>query len=139
MDLSASQNTATEFADDINSVERQDSAPSFDIFPVPEGAARSCLGNNTNRVPCDLRLQMPTDPDTPSACRWNYTCDYSKSRFPQYLWKAQCTGNAHPIFYRVPVLTLQPGSETGCLPFTSDHAVYRWEIEMVPVACSCTA
>lgn len=133
LDLALSQNTADNFCETINSVVRHDD---FSYEARATGAAESCLGSDPNAgSPCTQHIQM-AGADVPS-CRWSYSCDYSPNRFPQYLWRAQCTGSANPIFYKVPTLTLESQRGSDCLPFTGDQAVYRWGLEKVAVACTC--
>lgn len=134
IDINLSLNTIIDFSHTINSVERHD----FSFRISSTGSVGDCLGDDPNAgTPCTHHLQM--EGDSLPRCQWNYTCDYSPNRFPQYLWRAQCADNAHPIFYRIPVLTLEPGTEDGCIPFSSAHAVYRWGMEKVAVACSCNS
>ena len=108
----------------------------FDTSSI-NSSLETCLHSRDPNVgtPCTHNLQMVGDPLL--TCRWNYTCDYSPNRFPQYLWRAQCPDNAQQVFYRIPVLTVTPESEGDCLPFTNTRTVYRWEMEMVAVACTC--
>lgn len=134
LDLALSQNTADDFHETINSAVRHDD---FSFEAQHRGSAESCLGSDPNTgSPCTHDFQM-TGADVPS-CRWNYTCDYSPNRFPQYLWRAHCMGAAHPIFYKIPTLTLASENGSDCLPFTGTQTVYRWGLEMVAVACSCS-
>lgn len=133
LDLVLTQNTAKNFLDTINSVVRHDD---FSFEAHRKGSAKSCLDNDPYaRSPCSHDIQM-AGADVPT-CRWNYTCEYSPNRFPQYLWRAHCAGSAHPIFYKIPTLTLESEGGNDCLPFTGAQTVYRWGLEKVAVACSC--
>lgn len=138
LNLALSQNTHYEFARFINSINNDDF--SFDSTPL-SGPVTTCYGNDFEAgSPCTHSIQMVGG--SLPRCTWNYTCEYSPRRFPQYLWKAQCATppqgyRAQEIFYEVPTLTLDSMTETSCLPFQGPEAVYRWDIERVPVACSC--
>ncbi len=134
IDLGLSQNTANNFARVINS---EQTSEDFFFEAYSLGSVASCLGSDPNAgSPCTHNFRMAGSP-LPT-CRWNYTCDYSPNRFPQYIWKAECMHSAHPIFYSIPTLTLESDGESGCLPFTRVKPVYRWGLQKVPVACSCT-
>lgn len=127
LDLDHSQNTA------INFIRNHTNSGLYRINSLD--SVEGCLGSNhTVGTACTHNIEMVVS----SSCRWNYTCDYSPNRFPQYLWKAECTGSAHPITYSVPILALETERESGCLPFAGGEAVYRWKLEEVTVACTCT-
>lgn len=131
LDLLHSQNNPNDFSDAINPDNRHD----FSFEPYAVGSVESCLGSDPNTgSPCTHNIRMEGD-NLPS-CQWDYTCDYSPNRFPQYLWRAQCTGAAQPIIYHIPTLTLESAREGDCLPFAGTQAVYRWQLEKVAVACT---
>lgn len=134
IDLALSQNTADNFQETINSDDRHDSI-SFELNQ--RDSVESCLlvDDPNAGSPCTHDFQKT---GAGLSCKWNYTCDYNPNRFPQYLWKAECMGSAHPIFYQIPTLTLENKSGSDCLPFTGTQTVYKWGLEKVAVACSCT-
>lgn len=142
INLALSANTAIEFARNINSENNEDY--SFDSTPL-EDSATTCYETNAeigSGSACTNYVEMTGEDDRLPTCRWNYTCDYSPHRFPQYIWRAECDTppsgyRAQPIYYDIPILTLKPDSDSGCLPFQEPQAVYSWGLEQVQVACSC--
>lgn len=140
VDLLRSQNALLDFTDAVNSAERHGFI--FSAVSSISPPLETCLSEDSSRdpnigTPCTHNLTMMGVGGALPSCNWNYTCEYSVNRFPQYLWRAQCADNAQPIFYRIPVLTVTPESEGDCLPFTSTNTVYTWRMETVAVACSC--
>ena len=141
LDLTKSVNTANKFSHEI-STEEED--PDFLFASARLGdSVSSCYGTEeeaSTGSACTNFVNM-TGPRQPG-CTWNYTCDYSAHRFPQYIWKAECATapsgyRAHPIYYEIPTLTLNPTNDSGCLHFQEPQAVYRWELEKVQVGCTC--
>lgn len=136
LDVVKSQNTITEFVRNINN----DDSYTFQRTPLT-GPVRDCYGSDPNAgSPCTDYIEM--EGERRPKCTWNYTCDYSPNRIPQYLWRARCD-KAPPgyreqeILYEIPTLTLTSASEHGCLPFYESHATYKWDLETVTVACAC--
>ncbi len=128
LDLSKSINRAIEFTQPISSGNNLD----YDFQPYgPAG----CSSNDT---PCTQSIHMAGS-NLPN-CSWNYTCDYSPNRFPQYIWMANCASappgyRPQEIYYLIPTLVI----EDGCLPFQRADVVYKWVQKRVPVACTCIA
>lgn len=140
LNLALSANTATKFTGSINSEDNLDF--SFDSTPLADSET-NCFGTDAeigSGSACTHYVEMTGD--RLPTCTWNYACDYSPHRFPQYIWKAECNAapsgyRAQPIYYDIPTLTLTSASESGCLPFQEPQAIYSWGIEKVQVACSC--
>lgn len=141
LNLAKSINGPIEFAESINY--RNDSINHRnDDFLFRVTGARNCSSydNSTNGNPCTQSINM-TGSHLPD-CSWNYTCDYSPNRFPQYIWKAKCGPQPagyriQEVYYQLPTLTLESEVEAGCLPFQGANTVYRWGLERIPVACTC--
>ena len=133
MNLQLSQNNDNVVRRFLNSDNTNDD---FSFETYSPASVANCFGEDPNiGTPCTHNIRMTG----PATCRWNYTCDYSPNRFPQYIWKAECPESSHPIFYPVPTLTVETQGGTGCLPFTEANTVYRWGQEKVAVACACTS
>lgn len=112
----------------------------FDIADLPD-MSTSCNTDMDSGSPCTKFVKMTPEENLPN-CTWNYTCDYSPHRFPQYIWRAQCASapegyRAQPIYYEIPTLTLKNDTNSGCLHFQDPQAVYSWKMERVQVACTC--
>lgn len=130
LSLDQSRNTPDTFRQHINSDDNNmDFA--FDSFS-PSANLADCSREGS---PCTLGFRMGGA--RMPACTWNYTCNYSPNRFPQYIWRAECAPGAHQIIYPIPVLTKNVETAEDCLPFVGAQAVYTWSLEEVPVACSC--
>lgn len=107
--------------------------------------------NITNDEGCNKLLELGGDADYPY-CYWEYKAEYSLTRIPQYLYKAQCRESCfrcpygfrcEPVYYRVPIMTA-----TGTPPDLERQLVHQieanltmanwvWSLEDVPVACAC--
>lgn len=133
MNLDQSRNTPDTFRQHINSDDNNMDF-SFDSFSLRPNLT-GCSDRNTIGSPCNLGFRMGGG--RLPACTWNYTCNYSPNRFPQYIWRAVCAPGAHEIIYPIPVLTKNVETADDCLPFVGAQAVYAWSLEKVPVACSC--
>lgn len=140
LNLAESENSAHEFVQSINSFDNNDY--SFDSALLP-GDISDCYGRNpAEGLPCTHYIRMSARNNLPM-CTWNYTCNYSSHRFPQYIWEAQCDTaplgyRYQEIFYDIPTLTVSSrGNGSNCLPFRDDDAVYRWNTERIVVACVC--
>lgn len=132
LDLSKSINRPTQFAQDISSVKNPD------YFFESNGTA-GCSNNDT---PCSQFIKMVPENSPLPICSWIYTCDYSPNRFPQYIWRANCTDTTtcQEVYYQIPTLTLHSEVEDDdCLPFQRADTVYTWGQEMVAVACTSKA
>ncbi len=80
---------------------------------------------------------------------WNYTCNYSSNRFPQYIWEVQCPPSTSPgikvqtVYYSMPVLIYTPNgsinTSADCTPFKNLGTLYTWSMQRVPVACTWVA
>ena len=117
----------------------------------------NCNSNGSDVCGCNLTRQ-PRIEGTP-LCSWDYKCDYNRNRIPQYLWQADCSNSSPPteltsgatagctectvyectpIYYKIPVLTLQLDSNPqNCNPFSLQEAIWLWELKEIPIACSC--
>ena len=117
----------------------------------------NCNSNGSDVCGCNMTRQSRFE-GTP-LCSWDYKCDYNRNRIPQYLWQADCSHSSPPpeltsgatsgctectvyectpIYYKIPVLTLQLDSNPqNCNPFSLQEAVWLWELKEIPVACSC--
>lgn len=133
LNLATSINRPIEFAESINY--------DNDDFFFRVAGARNCSSDDpTNGNPCTQSINM-IRPNLPQ-CSWSYTCDYSPNRFPQYIWKANCSAQPagyrlQEIFYQLPTLTIESEADAGCPPFQGVNTVYRWGLERIPVACTC--
>lgn len=139
LNLNESENTAYNFAPKINSPENEHYT--FEGTPLPNQIR--CSNSSTEGSPCSDYIKMANHSLPTNTCTWNYTCDYSPRRFPQYLWTAQCapppTGyRAQKVYYEIPTLTFV-GEEIGseCLPFRHPEATYKWKLHEIVVACIC--
>lgn len=138
LNLVMSQNSANSFAMLINSENNGD----FTFYNTRlEDPVTRCIADAEEGSPCTNHVVM--EGERQPLCTWNYTCDYSPHRFPQYIWKAKCDTappgyRPQPIYYNIPTLTVTSSSQGGCLPFQDPEAIYRWGMERVEVACSCT-
>ena len=139
LNLGRSENSAGEFARKMSSDQNQDYF--FDSISLP-GMVRNCFGSEQSAntgSPCTDFIRM--DGAGKPGCTWNYTCDYSPNRFPQYIWRANCAEapdkyRSQEVFYEIP--TLMYNSEgSSCLPFINPVTTYTWTMEKVAVACVC--
>lgn len=141
INLAESENSAGHFAQKINSDTNRDYL--FDSISLP-GAVRNCYGSEetaSTGSPCTDYIRM--DGDHLPTCTWNYTCNYSPNRFPQYIWEAQCAqapaGYRHQkVYYNIPILTYSSAG-SNCLPFKNPEATYTWGLQRIVVACACIA
>ncbi len=85
--------------------------------------------------PCTHTLDMVGQ--SQSQCRWGYLCDYSPTRLPQFLWRADCPTDSQPIIYRIPVLEALGETYSGCVPFRNPNVSYALRFELLSVGCSC--
>lgn len=136
LNLVESENLAGEFVRDINPSQSSDYF--FDSICLP-GAVRNCEQSADTGSPCTHYVRM--NGDHQPHCRWNYTCDYSPNRFPQYIWRANCAEapdeyRSHEVFYEIPTLKYN-SEEPRCLPFKNPGTIYTWKMEKVAVACVC--
>ena len=79
-------------------------------------------------------------------CPWNYICDFDPHRIPQYLYLAECmelgtlSSSSSPsigveVYYPIPVLrTVEP----SCDPLNSTTTTWKWDVQVIPVACVCS-
>ena len=138
INLQQSINNPTDFARFIHSNDNEDF--SFDATNL--SPSRCLPTQRETGTPCTQSVVMVGE--NHPTCTWNYTCNYSPNRFPQYIWKAQCATapdgyRIHAINYLIPILKLESEVGADCLPFQGANTVYRWGIEEVPVACVCVA
>lgn len=139
LNLRQSENSAGQFAQKISSNQNRDYL--FDSISLP-GPVRGCYGSEQNAKtgsPCTNFIRM--DGTRLPNCMWNYTCNYSPNRFPQYIWEAQCAQAPHgyrsqEVYYRIPTLVYS-SEGSNCLPFKSPEATYTWRMQRVVVACVC--
>ena len=139
LNLAKAENTADKFARVVNNFPRNRDVI-FDSTSSP--GVSSCFGNDPSTgSPCSEYVEMSAN--THIKCNWNYRCDYSANRFPQYIWRAEC-GQApagyrsQEVFYEISTLNLSSES-TECIPFHESQVVYKWMLEKVAVACVCVA
>ena len=139
INLGNTRNNAVTFASHISS------SSNNDYFFDPVSSSTNCVNDAAAGSPCTDRVQMVKSNQN-LMCSWNYTCDYSPDRFPQYIWKAQCPRDIpgyqiHEVYYHMPVLTYtSTGSGSAdCIPFKTPGATYTWSMLTVPVACTCVA
>ena len=90
--------------------------------------------NHTCNTPLDYKQ---FDDYVSSSCPLKYNCDYDPQRIPQYLYHAECLetlNHSRLVYYPIPVLkTVEP----SCDALHSTNTTWRWEMQVIPVACVC--